>query len=293
MQPTSHQLRRLVTIVIAWTLWPVNALATQGHAGIEGVWVHQFAHVFFLFSMGLLIFWLRQADLVKAPGWRYIQYAAVFFILWNADAFLVHYLDEQRLAVTVTTISDWHVHIEASGGGNWLSILYYLAKLDHLLCVPSHGLPDDRPAPHARGQPACPTQWGNASMTVTAFPIWFVDVVGSVLMIIFSFISLAYCLRLRKKDTANIIINYLLWVCVALAVFAISRSAGHLLKQLLLITDRQHLWTSIQPFSGAVNTFTFIVVASVTLFFERTWAIYGTILKDRQALQTAHEELIF
>ena len=130
-------------------------------------------------------------------------------------------------------------------------------------------------------------------MTATSFPIWFIDVVGSVLMIVFTFISLGYCLELKKKAPTNIILNYLLWVCVALAVFAISRSAGHLLKQIFLLSDQQDLWTAIQPFSGAVNTFTFIVVASVTLFFERTWAIYGTILKDRQALQTAHEELIY
>ena len=130
-------------------------------------------------------------------------------------------------------------------------------------------------------------------MTATFFPIWFIDVVGSVLMIVFTFISLSYCLQLKKKDPTNIIINYLLWVCMALSVFAISRSAGHLLKQIFLLSDRRDLWTAIQPFSGAINTFTFIVVASVTLFFERTWAIYGTILKDRQALQTAHEELIY
>ena len=130
-------------------------------------------------------------------------------------------------------------------------------------------------------------------MTVTAFPIWFVDIVGSVLMIFLSFISLAHCLQLKKKDPTDIIINYLLWVCVALAVFAISRSAGHLLKQILILTKHHDWWAQIQPFSGAVNTFTFIVVASVTLFFERTWAIYGTILKDRQALQTAHEGLIY
>jgi two-component system, NtrC family, sensor kinase len=130
-------------------------------------------------------------------------------------------------------------------------------------------------------------------MTATFFPIWFIDVVGSVLMIVFTFISLGYCLQLKKKDPTNIIINYLLWVCMALSVFAISRSAGHLLKQIFLLSDRRDLWTAIQPFSGAINTFTFIVVASVTLFFERTWAIYGTILKDRQALQTAHEELIY
>ena len=31
----------------------------------------------------------------------------------------------------------------------------------------------------------------------------------------------------------------LLWVCLALFVFAISRSAGHLLKQIFLLSDRQ------------------------------------------------------
>ena len=118
-------------------LHSLPALATQGHAGLEGVWVHQFAHVFFLFSMGLLIFWLRQAGLVKEPGWRYIQYAALFFILWNADAFLVHFLDEQSLAVTVNNVGPWHIRIDATGGSDWLATLYYLAKLDHLLCVPA------------------------------------------------------------------------------------------------------------------------------------------------------------
>lgn len=113
------------------------ALATQSHAGIEGVWVHQFAHMFFLFSMGLLIFWLRRAGLVKAPGWRYIQYAAMFFILWNADAFLVHFLDEQILAVTINPIGPWHMRIDAAGGRDWVASLYYLVKLDHLLCVPA------------------------------------------------------------------------------------------------------------------------------------------------------------
>ena len=130
-------------------------------------------------------------------------------------------------------------------------------------------------------------------MNVSLIPIWSVDVVGSILMIIFAFLSFGLSLRLKRQDPNNIIITYLLWVCLALFVFAISRSAGHLLKQIFLLTGRRELWDAIQPFSGAINTFTFIVVASVTLFFERTWVIYGTILKDRQALQTAHEELLY
>jgi two-component system, NtrC family, sensor kinase len=130
-------------------------------------------------------------------------------------------------------------------------------------------------------------------MIVSVVPIWTIDVIGSILMIVFAFSSFGLSLRLKRKDPNNIIVTYLLWVCLALFIFAISRSAGHLLKQIFLLTDRQDLWSAIQPFSGAINTFTFVVVASVTLFFERTWAIYGTILKDRQALQNAHEELLY
>jgi hypothetical protein len=119
------------------TLCPASALATQGHSGIEGVWVHQFAHLFFVLSMLLLIYWLRQAGLVKLPGWRYIQYAALFFILWNLDAMLVHFLDEQIRAVSVTNLGNWQIRVDTLEGYGWLARIYYLAKLDHLLCVPA------------------------------------------------------------------------------------------------------------------------------------------------------------
>jgi len=128
----------LVGSILFLVVAPVStALATQGHTGIEGVWVHQFAHLFFLFSMMLLIYWLRQAGLVKVPGWRYIQYAALFFILWNADTLLVHFLDEQIHAVSVENLGDWRIRVAAVGDRHWLAAVYYLVKLDHLLCVPA------------------------------------------------------------------------------------------------------------------------------------------------------------
>lgn len=133
--------RRILPFVgglIIWLLFVAHpAQATQGHAGIEGVWVHQFAHLFFLFSMLLLIYWLRQAGLVKEPGWRYIQYAALFFMFWNVDTMLVHFLDEQILAVRVESIGDWWIHVAVADNRRWLATLYYLVKLDHLLCVPA------------------------------------------------------------------------------------------------------------------------------------------------------------
>ena len=130
-------------------------------------------------------------------------------------------------------------------------------------------------------------------MILSAIPIWIVDVAGSILMIIFSFLCLRLVHKLKNHDRNNVIWTYLLWICYGLALFAISRSVGHILKQALLLAGQKATWGAIQPFSGAINTITFVLVASVTLFFERTWRIYQQISKDKQALQSAHKELLY
>ncbi len=128
-------------------------------------------------------------------------------------------------------------------------------------------------------------------MNVTFLPIWIVDVGGSVLMIVLAFLGVRYALRLRRRDSENIVWAYLLWVCLALALFAVSRSVGHIVKQMLIISGHQETWALIKPYSGAINTFAFIMVGAVTLFFERTWTLYDSILQGRTALEVAHGEL--
>jgi two-component system, NtrC family, sensor kinase len=129
-------------------------------------------------------------------------------------------------------------------------------------------------------------------MTITFLPIWITDVGGALLMIVFSFLCVYYAVLLRRRDPQNIVWAYLLWVCIALALFAVSRSIGHIVKQLLILSGHYPLWEPIRPYSGAMNTLTFMMVGAVTLFFERTWKIYGKIIKDRQALTSTHEALV-
>lgn len=112
------------------------AIATQAHGGPEGLYVHQFTHIFFIFAMGILIYWLRSRALVRERGWRYIQYACMFFLLWSMDAFCVHLLDEQVHWINVDRIDSWQFRLDATGGAKWLVGAYYIIKLDHLLCVP-------------------------------------------------------------------------------------------------------------------------------------------------------------
>jgi PAS domain S-box-containing protein len=130
-------------------------------------------------------------------------------------------------------------------------------------------------------------------MMFNALPIWAVDVGGSFLMIILSAFCVYYAMRLRMRDPQNIVWTYLMWVSLALCVFAVSRSLGHIIKQILLISGGQSIWKTLQPYSGAINSLAFMVVGAVTLFFERTWTIYQGMIKDRRALRKAHKELLF
>lgn len=130
-------------------------------------------------------------------------------------------------------------------------------------------------------------------MIFNSISIWVVDVAGSLMMIILSVICVYYAMRLKRRDPQNIIWTYLMWVSLALCVFAVSRSLGHIIKQILIVTGSVSVWKQLQPYSGAINSLAFMVVGAVTLFFERTWTIYQGIIKDRQALQQAHKELLF
>ncbi len=115
------------------------AMATQTHGEPEGLYVHQMAHLFFIVSMGILEFWLRQRNLVREPGWRYIQMAALLLILWNMNAMFVHFLAEQTAFLKVSSIDFWHIQISVPKNQKIIALLYYVAKLDHLLCVPAMG----------------------------------------------------------------------------------------------------------------------------------------------------------
>ncbi|MEJ2039837.1 MAG: hypothetical protein P8X55_13040 [Desulfosarcinaceae bacterium] len=124
-------------IILFLCAYPETAHATQAHGGPEGLQVHQMAHLFFVFSLSLLIYWLKKWGLTISKGWRYIQYSAYLLIFWNLDAFATHWLDEQSSLIKIHRLAAMQLQITTAPGYEWLATVYYLAKLDHLLCVPA------------------------------------------------------------------------------------------------------------------------------------------------------------
>lgn len=126
-----------VQVLAGLILMPGPAQAIQLHLTSEGIITHQMGHIFFLVSMVALIFTLSGKGLDKQKGWRLIQYSAFFFILWNLDAVLGHFLDNQIQVIKLENISFSRMRMLVHNDSSILYWVYYILKLDHLLSVPA------------------------------------------------------------------------------------------------------------------------------------------------------------
>jgi len=123
---------------LSWTiLFPDPAIATCDYGRPEDVHTHQLAHIFLIISMGVLIYRLRIKNPNLSSGWKFIQYSALFFILWSLDAFTVHFMDEHFNIIQIKIIGLWQIKITDCFDCNLLKFFYYLARMDYLLFMPA------------------------------------------------------------------------------------------------------------------------------------------------------------
>ena len=123
-------------------------------------------------------------------------------------------------------------------------------------------------------------------------PALVVDISGSILAIILAGLCFATVRRLLRQEPDNALWIFLFWFSTALAVFALSRSLGHIAKHLLIMAGYPHVWKSLSPFSGAVNTFTFILIASVTIFFQHFQRLYRRMSANHAELETFSRDIL-
>ncbi len=121
-------------------------------------------------------------------------------------------------------------------------------------------------------------------MTVSWMPVVWTDILGSIAVLVLSGFCAIYSLRLLKKSTDQTFHHYLLLLTLSFVFFAISRSFGHLLKQALLFCNKQDIWNSVAPFSGAVNTTAFIVIFSFGIYFNRSREIHKELSEHKTHL---------
>ena len=109
--------------------------AAQAHNIAAGLPVHQMARALFAIAMLSLVVRLQLAGAVKDRGWKYIQIAAFFFLLWNLNNIRVHWM-ARRIPDSLFHGSphNWNQRLELT---NWAARLFYWGRLDWFLSVPA------------------------------------------------------------------------------------------------------------------------------------------------------------
>lgn len=112
---------------------PVLAIQTHGHP--EGLYAHQLGHLAFLGGMIYLCWQIWRRRLLSRAGFRWLFLAGSLFAGWNLLTFFGHWAEE-RLDPGAIDASAGHLwrqlHIIDFNG-----LLFYLAKLDHLILIPA------------------------------------------------------------------------------------------------------------------------------------------------------------
>lgn len=121
-------------------------------------------------------------------------------------------------------------------------------------------------------------------MTVSWLPVIWIDILGSIAVLGLAGFCVTHSLRLLKKKENQTFYQYLFLLSLSFVFFAVSRSFGHLVKQGLIFYNQEHIWKLISPFSGSINTATFIVIFSFGIYFHRSRKIHKELEQHKNHL---------
>ncbi|MCK4838688.1 MAG: PAS domain S-box protein [Desulfobulbaceae bacterium] len=121
-------------------------------------------------------------------------------------------------------------------------------------------------------------------------PVVIVDIVGSILTLAIAILCFYNSLLWYRQKPNDIFRHYIFLLTLTFVLFAVSRSFGHLLKQLLSYSDLSNVWMIISPYSGSVNTVTFVIVASFSLYFNRLQKVHNEVEEYKSGLERLVEE---
>ncbi len=117
--------RMIIFEVAILLLFPVSCFAFQEHGPIEGLYMHQLAHICFGSSMFWFFFMIYRGAFWQKTWWRSIAIGALVLAFWNVVTFVGHIFRNYSI---YTCSAQQFVAVRASF---WL---WYLTKLDTIIC---------------------------------------------------------------------------------------------------------------------------------------------------------------
>jgi signal transduction histidine kinase len=128
--------------------------------------------------------------------------------------------------------------------------------------------------------------------TLPAFPLVFVDILGSALVLLLSWAAFTNSRKLLAHDPENALWLFLYWLTLALVAFGVSRALGHIIGHILILAGQGAVWDQFRPYTGGLNAILSIIIASVTLFFHNIQKLFRRMEADHQHIEATSHEIL-
>lgn len=125
----------LGSALFAFSVDPPAVYALQTHGPPEGLYAHQGAHLFLIFSLAIFLITVRRSRLEAEKAWRLLSWGAFLLVLWNIWAFVGH-VAETSVPESVFVVLPGRT-VPSLAMNSWREAAYYVLQMDHLLCLPA------------------------------------------------------------------------------------------------------------------------------------------------------------
>ncbi len=271
-------------------LLPFDAWAFVSHE-YPAIYVHMLSLIFCFVALLVVLWAFIRRGLYKERRWKYLFLSAIFHALWNADVIIGRiaealWIEKSQITGAAEGWQYFARHITIEGA----EYFYYIGRLDFILLNAAMLFFYIWLREHLQKEPE--ERGISTAAFLPLFPILFTEIAGNILFIVLSALCFVTSIKLYKRERANVLWRYMVGLSSTYFMFSISRSFGHIFKNILLPTGNQGIWDTLylDAIGGSLNTVIRFLVATLTLFFVWIYETYLGISEDKRKLQVSVEE---
>ncbi len=272
--------------LLFFILLPFDAWAFVPHE-YPAIYVHMLSLIFCFVALLVVLWAFIRRGLYKERRWKYLFLAAIFHAIWNANVIIGRIAEALWIEKSqiIGNTEGWHYfarQITIEGA----EYFYYIGRFDFVLLNVAMLFFYIWLREHL--QKESEEHGISTAALLPLFPILFTEIAGNIIFIVLSTLCLVTSVKLYKRDRANVLWRYMVGLSLTYFMFSISRSFGHILKNILVPTGNQGIWDTLylDAIGGSLNTFIRFLVATLTLFFIWIYETYVEISEDKRQLQT-------
>ena len=128
-------------------------------------------------------------------------------------------------------------------------------------------------------------------ITIPFVLIWSLEILVSVIVIVFAWLALRTTSQSLKQDQDNALLLFLNWLSLAFMIFAWTHLISFLSQNFISYYHLKALEPA-QGIFGGLDTITYVVIAAITLFFHRIQRICGHMEMDHRRLEETSQQIL-